>query len=72
VLHDLHSSPNIISVIKSIMMRRARRVARVEKNRGAYAVLVGKPKGMKTIGNVDGRIIVKWILKEIGWGLRLD
>jgi hypothetical protein len=43
-LHTLHSSPNIISMIKSRMMRWAGHVARMEKTRNAYRILVGKPE----------------------------
>jgi hypothetical protein len=41
-LYDLYSSPNIIRVIKSRRMRRARHVARIGDRRDAsYWVLVG-------------------------------
>jgi len=46
VLCDLFSSPKIILVVKSWRLH----VARTGKRRGAYAVLVGKPKGRETIG----------------------
>jgi hypothetical protein len=44
-LNDLYSSPNIIWVIKSRIMRWAGHVACMEERRGAYRVLVGKPEG---------------------------
>ena len=36
------------------------------ERRGAYRVLVGKPEGRRPLGrpSVDGRIILKWILKK--------
>jgi hypothetical protein len=44
-LHDLYSSPSIIRIIKSRRMRWAGHVARMGKQRNAYRLLVGKPKG---------------------------
>ena len=43
-LNDLHSSPNIVWVIKSRRMRRAGHVACMGEERGVYRVLVGKPE----------------------------
>jgi hypothetical protein len=35
------------------------------ENRNAYRVLAGKPEGRRSLGiNVDGRIILKWILEK--------
>jgi hypothetical protein len=48
-LHDLYSSPNIVRVIKSRRMRWAGRVARMEKARGVYRVLVGRPEGKRPL-----------------------
>jgi hypothetical protein len=45
-LNDLYSSPNIFWVIKSIRMRWAGHVARMEEYRG----LVGKPEGKRLLG----------------------
>jgi hypothetical protein len=44
-LHDLYSSPNIIRIMKSRRMRRARRVERMVGKKNAYRLLVGKPEG---------------------------
>jgi hypothetical protein len=44
---DLHSSPNIVRVIKS---RWAGYVARMGESRGVYRVLVGKPEGKWQLG----------------------
>ena len=49
-IYDLHSSPNIVRVIKSRRMRWAGHVARMGEERGAYRVLVGKPEGKRPLG----------------------
>ena len=75
-LNDLYSSPNIVRVIKWIRMRWAGHVARMEEGRGVHRVLVGKPKGKNhwRDQDVDGRIILRWILRKwegfvgTGWG----
>jgi hypothetical protein len=40
----------------------------MEEERGVYTVLVGKPRERGHWGDpdVDGRIILRWILKEVG------
>jgi len=43
-LNNLYSSPNIVRVIKSRIMRWAGHVARMGEERGVYRVLVGKPE----------------------------
>jgi hypothetical protein len=48
--HSLYSSPNIVRVIKSMRMRWAGNVARMEEGRDIYSVSVGKPEGKKTTG----------------------
>jgi len=65
-LNDLYCSPNIIKVIKSRRMRWAGHVARMEKRRGVYRVLVGKPEGKKPLGRPRGgwRIILRWIFRK--------
>ena len=48
-LHSLYRSPNIVRVIKSIRLRWAAHVARMEEGRSAFKILTGKPTG-KTFG----------------------
>ena len=49
-LHDLHSSPNIIRVIKSRRMRWRGHVARMGDRKVAYRPMVGKPMGKRPFG----------------------
>ena len=67
--NDLHSLPNIVQVIKSIMMRWVGNVARMGESRGLYGVLVGKSKGKNHLEDpgVDGKIILRWIFRM--WGV---
>jgi hypothetical protein len=46
-LHNLYSSPNIIRMIKSRMVRWTWHVARMWETRNAYRILVGKSEGKK-------------------------
>jgi hypothetical protein len=43
-LHNLHSWPSIIRMVKSKMMRWAGHVTRIGEKRNAYRMLVGKPE----------------------------
>jgi hypothetical protein len=67
VLHNLYSSPSIIRIIKSRMMRWAERVA--EMGRSAYRILVGKPEGNRPLRIPRRRWVenIKMDLREIGW-----
>jgi hypothetical protein len=49
-LHDLYSSPRIVRIIKSRMMRWAGHVARMGGKRDAYRLLVGKSEGKRPLG----------------------
>jgi hypothetical protein len=48
-LHILYSSPNIIRQIKSMRIRWAGHVARMEEEREVYRVLVGKLEGKRSL-----------------------
>jgi hypothetical protein len=69
-LHNLHSSSNVIQMMKSRRMRWAEHVARMRETRNAYRILVGKPEGMRPLGNPRRRWVdnIKIDLREIGWG----
>ena len=69
-LNGLHYSPNIVRVIKSRRMRWAGHVARMEEERGAYRVLVGKPEGKRPLGRPRRRWVdyIRMDLQEVGCG----
>jgi hypothetical protein len=48
-LYDLHSSPNLIRVIKSRRMRWVGHVARMGESRCEYKVLVGRHEGKRPL-----------------------
>jgi hypothetical protein len=48
-LHSLYSSPNIVRVIKSRMMRFTGHVARMGEGRGVYRVLVGRSESKRPL-----------------------
>jgi len=49
-LNDLYSSPNIVRMIKSKIMRWAGHVALMWNGKGVYRVLVGKPEEKRPLG----------------------
>jgi hypothetical protein len=49
-LHNLYSSQNIITKIKSRRMRFAGHVTRMEEGRKVYKVSVGRPQGKRPLG----------------------
>jgi hypothetical protein len=63
-LHNFHASQNIIRVMKSRIKKWAGRVARMEKKRNVNSILVGRPEEKRRLGrlDVDGKIILEWIL----------
>jgi len=62
--NDMHSPPNIVGVIKSRRMRLAWYVACKGKRRGAYRILVGKPKEKRPEPGVDGRKMLRWVFRK--------
>jgi hypothetical protein len=69
-LNGRYSSPSIVRVMKSIRMRLAGHVARMEEGRGVYRVLVGKPEGKRPLGRPRRRWEdnTRMDLEEVGWG----
>ena len=69
-LNDLYTSPNIVRVIKSRIMRWERNVARMEEGRGVHKVLVGKPEGKRPLGRPRRRWEdnIKMDLQVVGRG----
>ena len=65
-LHNLYSSPNIVLVIKSRIMRWAGHVAHLGDRRGIFRVLVGNLRERGHLGDpdLDGRIILRLYFKR--------
>jgi len=57
---------DLVRVIKSRRMRQVTRVVRRGVRRGVCRVLVGKPERKNHLGDpgIDGRIILRWILRK--------
>jgi hypothetical protein len=70
-LHNLHSSPSIIKMIKSRRMRWTGHVACMGEKRNVYRIVVRKPEGKKPLGRPrhTWRVILRF--REIGQG-RVD
>jgi len=70
-LNDLHSSPNIVWMIKSRRMRWAGHVARMGEERGVYGVLVGNWRERDHWGDlgIDGWIILQLISRRWDVGI---
>jgi hypothetical protein len=62
-LHNLYFLPSMIRIINSKRVRWTGHVAQMEK-RNAYRLLVGKSEGKKKDQDVDGWIILRWILER--------
>jgi hypothetical protein len=67
-LHNLHSSPSIIRIMKLRRMRWAGHVARTGEKRNVYRLLVERPEGKRPLGRQRHRWIdnIKIDLLEIG------
>ena len=63
-LHSLYRLPNIVRVIKSIRLRWASHVARMEEGRSAFKILTDKPKGKRPRHRWEDNIRID--LEEIG------
>jgi hypothetical protein len=66
-LHNLYSSPNIVRVIKSRMLRWTRHVAPMGEGRVVYRILVGRHEGKRPLGGPRRRweYNIKLDLREI-------
>jgi hypothetical protein len=69
-LHDLYSSPSIITIIKLRRMRWTGHVARMGEKGNAYRLLVGKPEGKRPLGRPRCRWVdnIRMDIGEVGWG----
>jgi hypothetical protein len=67
-LHSLYSSPNIVRVIKSRIMRWVGHVTYMEVGRGVHRVLIGRPEGKRPLERPRRRWEdnIKLDLREIG------
>jgi hypothetical protein len=55
-LHNLYSLPSIKRMITSRRIRWTGRVARMGEKRNAYRLLVGKPRGKRSLGRPRHRV----------------
>jgi hypothetical protein len=69
-LHDLYSSPRIIRIIKSRMMKWEGHVSQMGEKRNAYRLLVGKLEGKRLLRRTRRRCMdnIRLDLVEVGWG----
>ena len=67
-LSDLYSSPNIVRVIKSRIMRWAGHVARMGEERESYRIMVGKPEGRRRLRRPRHRWVdyIRIDLRDVG------
>jgi hypothetical protein len=71
-LHDLYSSPTIVRVIKSRIIRWSEHIARMGRGEACTGVWRGNLRERDHWGDpgVDGRIILRWIFKKWDIGVR--
>jgi hypothetical protein len=69
-LCNLHSSPSIMRMIMSRMVRWAGHLAQMGEKRNAYRLLVEKPEGKRPLRRPRCRWVdnIKMDLGEIAWG----
>jgi hypothetical protein len=65
-LHNLHSSPSMVRMVKSSRMRWAGHIARMGETRNTYRILVKKPERKGPLGRPRHRRVdnIKWILER--------
>jgi len=70
-LSDLHSSPNIVRVIKSRRIRWVGHVARLRRGKAYIGYWWGNPRERDHLRDqgVDGRIILRWIFRNYYGGI---
>jgi len=61
--HNLHSSQNVVGVIKPTKIIWVEHVTRMGKKRNANVVVVPKDEDKRYLG-LDGRIILKWVVRN--------
>ena len=68
LLHSLYRSPNIVRVIRSIRLRWAGHIARMEERRSAFKIITGKTTGKRPLGRPRRRWEdnIRMDLEEIG------
>jgi hypothetical protein len=68
-LHDVYSSPSIITIMKLRRMRFTGHVARMGEKSNAYRLFLGKPAGRRPLGRPRRRWLnnIRIDLVQVGW-----